>query len=93
MEKEIIMIRFLRKLINLNMWGGKHTESKNLLKALPKHLRGEKITNDTIKELYNLEFLLSKPSTGEIHISLNPRKKREIVGFLEKYSFGDKNDI
>lgn len=93
MEKEIIMIRFLRKLINLNMWGGKHTESKNLLKALPKHLRGEKITNDAIKELYRLEFLLSKPSTGEIHISLNPRNKKEIAEFLERYSFGDKSDI
>ena len=46
MEKEVIMVRFLRKLINLNMWGGKHTESKNLLKSLPKHLRGEKVTNE-----------------------------------------------
>ena len=44
--KEVIMIRFLRKLMNLNMWGGKHTEDKNLLKALPKHLRGEKITDE-----------------------------------------------
>ena len=46
--KEVIMIRFLRKLMNLNMWGGKHTE--------------------------------------ETHISLNPRKKKEISEFLEKHS-------
>ena len=86
MQKEIIMTRLLRKLINLNMWGGKHTESKNLLKALPKHLRGEKITNEAIKELYSLEFIISKRSTGEIRISLNHKKKKEIVEFLEKYS-------
>lgn len=86
MQKEIIMIRLLRKLINLNMWGGKHTESKNLLKALPKHLRGEKVTNEAIKELYRLGFIISKSSTGEIHISLNHNKKKEIVEFLEKYS-------
>ena len=72
--------------MNLNMWGGKHTEEKNLLKALPKHLRGEKITDEARKELYRLEFLFSKPSTGETHISLNPRKKKEIFEFLEKHS-------
>ena len=86
MQKEIIMIRLLRKLVNLNMWGGKHTESKNLLKALPKHLRGEKITNEAIKELYKLEFIITKNSTGEIHISLNHNKKKEIMKFLGKYS-------
>jgi len=86
MKKEVIMIRFLRKLINLDMWGGKHTESKNLLKALPKHLRGEKITDDAIKEIYKLGFLISKPSTGEVHVSLNPKKKKDICEFLEKYS-------
>ena len=83
--KEVIMVRFLRKLMNLNIWGGKHTESKNLLKALPKHLRGEKVTDEAMKELYRLEFLMSKPSTGEIHISLNPRKKKEVSEFLEKH--------
>ena len=78
------MIRFLRKLTNLNMWGGKHTELKNLLKAIPKHLRGEKVTNEAIRELIKLEFLLSKPSTGEVHVSLNPRKTGEIKKFIEE---------
>lgn len=85
MQKEVIMVRFLRKLLNLDMWGGKHTESKNLLKALAKHLRGEKVTEDAIKELNKLEFLISKPSTGEVHISLNPRNRKEIFEFLNKH--------
>lgn len=63
-------------------WGGAHTEEINLTKTLPKHLRGEKITKEAIKEMYNLEFLLWKKSTGEIHVSLNPRKKKEICKFI-----------
>jgi len=32
--------------------------------------------------LYHLGFLLSKKSTGEIHVSLNPKKIKEIFEFL-----------
>ncbi len=81
--KIVIMKRFLRKLMNLNIWGGKHTELRNLQKALPSHLRGIKESKKAIKELVNREFLLLKPSTGEIHVSLNSHKQREIIEFLE----------
>ena len=81
-EKDI-MKRFLRKLVNLNIWGGRHTELTNLKKALPKHLRGSKETQQAIKELLRLEFLNIKMSTGEYHISLNSHKQKEIYYFLE----------
>lgn len=84
MEKVGIMAKLLRKLMNLNMWGGKHTEAKNLVKSLPKHLRGEKVTIEAVNELHRLEFLISKPSTGEVHVSLNPKKKKEMFEFLER---------
>lgn len=84
MDKEFIMRRFLRKLVNLNIWGGKHTELINLKKCIPRHLRGEKITNQAIKELVDLEFINIKMSTHETHLSLNPRKKKEIYEFLTK---------
>ena len=83
MDKVFIMKRFLRKLINLNIWGGRHTELKNLKKALPKHLRGEKVTDGAIKELANLEFITTKQSTGEVHISLNSKKQQEIYDFIK----------
>lgn len=86
MEKEFIMKRILRKLINLNMWGGKHTEETNIRKCLPTHLRGEKITNEAIKELIQREFIFYKISTKERHFSLNPRKQREIYEFLNENS-------
>lgn len=79
-----IMKRTLRKLINLNIWGGRHIEIKNLQKGLPSHLKGTKEYKKAIKELIKLEFLKCKPSTGEIHVGLNSHKQKEIFEFLEK---------
>ena len=66
------------------MWGGKHTELTNLRKCIAKHLRGTKIVDGAIKELIDLEFINLKISTRETHLSLNPRKKKEIYKFLTK---------
>ena len=74
---------FLRKLINLDIWGGQHTELINLKKSIPKHLRGEKITDEAIKELIKAGFITTKQSTGEIHISLNSKKQQEIYEFVK----------
>ncbi|MAE42525.1 hypothetical protein CMO93_02030 [Candidatus Woesearchaeota archaeon] len=82
MDKKYIMVRFLRKLINLNIWGGRHTELTNLKKCIPKHLRGQKITEEAIKELIEMEFLNVKQSTGEMHVSLNSQKQHEIYLFV-----------
>lgn len=62
---------------------GKHTEIKNLQKALPDHSRGTKEMKKAIKELINRGFLLIKSSTGELHVSLNPHKQQEIYKFLQ----------
>lgn len=78
------MKRFLRKLINLNIWGGRHTELKNLQKALPSHLRGCKEAKKAIKELLKREFIIIKISTGEKHISLNSHKQEEIYNFVRE---------
>jgi len=77
------MKRFLRKLVNLDIWGGRHTELTNLKKAIPKHLRGEKVTEEAIKELVKMDFITTKQSTGEIHISLNSKKQRGIYDFVK----------
>jgi hypothetical protein len=84
MEKRAIQEKIIRKLMAMKppKWGASHTEERNLSKGLPSHLAGAKVTKDAIKELYQLEFLLSKKSTGEIHVSLNPQKMKEIFEFL-----------
>ena len=84
MDKKSIQEKILRKLMAMNppKWGNSHTEEDNLLKGLPKHLRGTKVVQNAIDELYKMEFLTKLKKTGEWHISLNPRKKGDIYRFL-----------
>lgn len=84
MKEKEIQDKILRKLMAMNppKWGNSHTEEDNLLKGLPKHLRGTKVVQNAIEELYKLEFLTKLKKTGEWHVSLNPRKKEDIYGFL-----------
>lgn len=80
---EDIKARIIRKLVQWKKWGGSHTE--NILKGLPSHLRGDKITKEALKELEKNEWLIPAKKTGEIHYSLNPEKADEILQFYEKY--------
>mgnify|MGYP000507101512 CR=1 FL=1 len=43
--------------------GNSHKEEKNLVKSLPSHLRGTKLVEKAIKELYQLEFLFKLKKT------------------------------
>ena len=85
MDKQLIQEKILRKLMSMNppKWGNSHTEEDNLLKGLPKHLRGTKVVQNAIDELYKMEFLTKLKKTGEWHVSLNPRKKEDIYRFLD----------
>ncbi len=89
MEKEEIkkiMKALITRLDNIGKWGGSHTSLKNLKKGLPFSLTtsdARKNVDKAIKLLINARFLLAKPSTGEIHVSLNAHKAREINEFLK----------
>lgn len=78
-----VKARIIRKLVQWRKWGGSHTE--NILKGLPKHIRGEKVTKEALKELEKNRWLLSAMKTGEVHYSLNPEKTKEILQFYETY--------
>ena len=84
MEKRAIQEKILRKLMAMKppKWGSSHTEEANLVKGLPSQLRGEKIVEKAIKELYQKEFLIKSKKTREWHVSLNPQKRKEIYKFL-----------
>ena len=88
-EIEGVIFAIISKLIRMRMWGGKHTEIRNLHKGLPENLisskQGKKLLEKAIKELMKRDFLITKPSTGEIHISLNPKKIKEIMEFYDKF--------
>ena len=83
-DKAVLQKFFIRKLMNFNppKWGASHTEERNIFKGLAKHLIGRKETKDALKELYKRGFILKYQKTGEIHISLNIEKKKEIEEFL-----------
>ncbi len=89
MPKDVVFIKrfILRKLINLGKVGGAHTAIFNLSKGLPNHIRsnkrGQKAIKQAIKQLINDRFLLSKQSTNQQHVSINPRKIKEIQEFLK----------
>ena len=78
-----IKVRIIRKLVQWRKWGGAHTE--NILKGLPSHLRGDRVTKQVLKELEKSAWLLPAKKTGEIHYSLNPGKAEEILQFYEAY--------
>lgn len=81
--KEEIKKRIIIKLVRWRKWGHAHTE--NVLKGLPSHLKGEKITKQALKELEKDGWIILAKKTGEIHYSLNSEKTEEILQFYEKY--------
>lgn len=89
MEAEEVMWFILVKLTNMGKFGGAHTALRNVTKGLPSSItsnsRGKKLIQESVKELIKKDFLLAKPSTGEIHISLNSGKVKEIREFIQKY--------
>ena len=88
LNKIAVKKRILRSLLFSSMWGGKHTEIKNLRKGLPSILtstnKGKKIVDKALKEMINDQWILCKISTNEWHVSLNPRSKKEIMEFILK---------
>ena len=78
-----VKARIIRKLVQWRKWGGSHTE--NIVKGLPSHLRGDRITKQALKDLERDEWIIPAKKTGEVHYSLNPGKAKEILQFYEEY--------
>ena len=79
-DKEITAIqkKMIRMLKNKKKFGGAHTETIHLKNCVPKHLRGEKIVDVAMKEMFDKGILINKQSTGEKHCSLNTAKLKDI---------------
>lgn len=74
----------LRKLVRKRMWMHKHTSIHNLQKGLPDRLRSSKEVRKVINDLLKEGFLLSKPTNYGLEVSLNIKKKEEIMNFIFK---------
>jgi predicted nucleotidyltransferase len=92
--EDVVSIKrlILKKLVNSNMWGGKHTPLDFVLKGLPEQIRirpaGQRAIDKALKELQNdVWIIINKKRTGssyEDHISLNQEKVSEIQQFLSE---------
>lgn len=79
--KEIDIERgIIRKLFYLGKWGGNHTSFDNLPKGFPKELRKE--VKVVAKNLIKKGWLLAKPTSYGVEVSLNPTKKGDIENIL-----------
>ncbi len=82
LSKETIAI--LRSLLNKRRIGGKHTEEKNCLrwiKNLPpdQHRHVSREWEQCVREGLVLRYI----KTGENHVSLNPRRLKEIYELIK----------
>ena len=80
-EEERAWIPF--KLLRHRHCGGKHTSFDNLSKDQPKNV--SKQIKETCKEMIKNDLILSKPTNYGLEISLNPRRKKEMIEIVSKY--------
>ena len=78
--KEIrdIQKKMIRMLKNKKKYKGAHTETIHLRNCVPTHLRGQKIVDEAISDLFKKGILINKKSTGQNHCSLDNTKLKEI---------------
>lgn len=74
-EKAILEKLFVAKII-----GGRHTSADNVPKGFPKHLRGD--AKDALKSLIKKGYIIAKPTSYGLEVSLNPNKMKEINALL-----------
>ena len=77
-EMRNIQKKKLRLLKNKGKYNGAHTESNHLRNCVPRHLRGTKIVDEAVSDLFRKGILMNKKSTGENHCSLDNSKLQEI---------------
>ncbi len=70
----------LIKLRRHDYWGGRHTSIDNLTKGFAGHMKKE--VKKEIHLLIKEELLLTKPKPDSIHVSLNPRKAKDIYSII-----------
>lgn len=76
-----LRIHILRKLFRHRYIGGKHTDIANLLKSIPSHERGN--AKESVYLLIREGYLMTKPTSYGLHVSLNPVLIDEITKMIE----------
>ncbi len=82
-SKEELKAHILYKLARRRMWGGKHLPIMYVRSGIPQKYLSQ--LDEIAKELINEGLLIQAPKTGQLHVSLNPRMKREIIELIERH--------
>ena len=82
MEEKELRQAIIEKLYRLKYIGGRHTELRNIHKGM----KGisEKDIENAIKYLTNKRIIQTSIKTKEIHISINPRKMKQVHKILRE---------
>lgn len=73
----------LHKLAKRRKWSESHTAFENVAKGVPPHLKGK--LKDSAEELIKEGFLIVKPTSYGLQISLNVERSAEIKSIIKRY--------
>jgi hypothetical protein len=74
--------RILQRLDGMGKWGGYHTDFAHLARGFQGNDRA--LADDVGEALLAAGLLAEKPSVGQRHVFLNPRRARDIRAFIEQ---------
>jgi hypothetical protein len=77
-----VMRRILQRLDGMGKWGGYHTAFDHLARGFAGNERA--LAFEVGEELIGAELLTEKPSVGQRHVSLNPRRAGEIRRLIDE---------
>jgi hypothetical protein len=65
----------------MGKWGGYHTEFSHLARGFAGNERA--LAEDVGEQLLKAQLLLEKPSVGQRHVFLNPRRAADIYALID----------
>jgi hypothetical protein len=74
--------RILQRLAGMGKWGGYHTEFAHLPRGFAGNDRA--LAMEVGEALLAAGLLLEKPSVGQRHVYLNPRRARDVYAFVDE---------
>ena len=88
LPKQDIRAHILWKLHIKHIYGGKHTAIENVGRGIPAHLKGD--YHNVAKELIKEGYILPKPTSYGLQVSLNPGKAAEIIEIVTEFALRQK---
>jgi hypothetical protein len=74
--------RIVQRLAGMGKWGGYHTDYSHLARGF--HGNDKQLADAAGERLLAAGILLSKPSVGQRHVFLNPRRARDVYALIEE---------